>query len=225
MNKSTNDGSKINPIKKTVIFFMVTFSVLVSTFIFAVLTHEDSNQRVEFSLIDRKGQTTTQKDLAGRHMLVFFGYSSCPDICTPQLQKISLVMKKLEAVGKEKLINPVFITIDPERDTPEKLDNYLGYFHESVVGLTGKRTAIKKVTNTFSTLLADAPEPKKPMSHENMNHDNLDHSKMNHEMPEDNYLVTHSSMIYVVDQYGRIVDHISFGMNISDIYSKVQSLI
>ena len=221
MNKSTNYNDKNKSIKKTAIFFMVTLSVIASTFVFAVLTHEDSSQRVEFSLIDRKGQSTTQKDLAGRHMLVFFGYSSCPDICIPQLQKISTVMKKLEADGKEKLINPVFITIDPERDTPEKLDGYLEYFHESVIGLTGKRTAIKKVTNIFGTLLVDAPkQATQPMSHENM-----DHEKMDHKMPEDNYLVAHSSMIYIVDQYGRVIDHISFGMNISDIYKKVKSLI
>ena len=202
MNKSTNPNVKNSAIKKTAIFFAVTVLVMVSTFSFAVLYHEDSVQRVEFSLLNQKGIPTTEKDLAGRHMMVAFGFTNCPDICTPQLQKLTRIMEKLKESGKEKLINPVFITVDPERDTPEQLDKYLEYFHESVVGLTGSRSSIKRVTDLFSTLLPDSPKE-----------------------GATGYYVAHSAQIYIVDPYGRIIDHISFSVEFDDIVKKVKSLI
>ncbi|MGH1539046.1 MAG: SCO family protein [Arenicella sp.] len=189
-------------LKKTAILFGVTLLVMVSTFAFAVWYHEDSVQRVEFSLSDQKGQLTTEKDLAGRHLLVFFGYTSCPDICPGQLYKLSQVMTQLEATKEAGLVVPVFITVDPERDTPEKLDSYLTYFHDSLVGLTGSRASIKKVTDAFSTLLQQAPEP-----------------------GVTDYMVAHSSQVYVVDQYGRIVDFIPFNAEVTDIVGKVKDRI
>jgi len=221
MNKPITQNPKNSAIKKTAIFFSVTLLVMVSTFSFAVLYHEDSVERFEFSLLDQKGETTTEKKLAGRHMLVTFGYSSCPDICTPQLHKLSRVMKKLEEAGKDNLVRPIFITVDPERDTPEKLDEYLSYFHDSIVGLTGSRKSIKKVTTFFSTLL---PEPPKHVAAKEMDHSSHDAEHAAHHA-EFGYLVSHSSMIYIVDPYGRIVDHISYNVKFDDIVKKVKSLI
>lgn len=202
MNNSINQKPKYSAVKKTAIFFTVILLVMVSTFSFAVLYHEDSVQRIEFSLLDQKGVSTTEKDLAGRHMMVIFGFSNCPDICTPQLQKLTRIMEKLEGTGKERLIKPVFITVDPERDTPEQLDSYLEYFHESIVGLTGSRASIKRVTDLFSTLLPDAPKE-----------------------GATGYYVAHSAQIYIVDPYGRIVEYISFNTEFDDIVKKVKSLI
>lgn len=237
MNKSTTPNIKSNAVKKTAIFFATTLLVMVSTFSFAVLYHEDSVERFEFSLLNQKGETTTEKELAGRHMLVTFGYSSCPDICTPQLQKLSRIMEKLEESGKDNLVKPVFITVDPERDTPERLDEYLTYFHESVVGLTGPRKSIKKVTKFFSTLL---PEPPKQVAAVKMNHDSSHAHNTAHDSghgaihanghgsghkPQYDYLVSHSSMIYIVDPYGRIVDHISYTVKFDEMVKKVKSII
>lgn len=188
-------------IKKTAILFSVTLLVLVSTFSFAIWTHEDSVQRIEFSLIDQTGETQTQQNFAGRHMLVFFGYTSCPDICPAQMYKLAQVMEKIEG-AKSKLITPVFVTVDPERDTPERLDKYLGYFHESIVGLTGSRIAVENATKMFNTFLQEAPTE-----------------------GEENYVVAHSSLVYVVDPFGRVVDHISFDTQVDEIVVKIKGLI
>ncbi len=88
-----------------------------------------------FTLTDDTGKQVTDKDYRGRYMLVFFGYTSCPDICPAGLQLISAA---LENLGKKAdRITPIFISIDPARDTPEKLGAYVKNFNPRLVGLTG----------------------------------------------------------------------------------------
>jgi len=84
---------------KPLILFLVISGVVVSTFSFAVLHHDDGDNRVAFSLSDQHGKQTTQKDLAGRYQLVFFGFTSCPDICPTQMVKLSRLMKALDETG------------------------------------------------------------------------------------------------------------------------------
>ena len=88
-----------------------------------------------FSLTDSSGKHVTDKDFRGRDMLVFFGFTSCPDICPASLQLMSTVLDKLGP--KADRITPIFITIDPERDTAPKLDEYVKHFSSRIVGLTG----------------------------------------------------------------------------------------
>jgi len=189
-------------VKKTILLFSVILLLVITTFSFAVWYHEDPVERVQFSLIDQHQQTITNKHLVGRHLVVFFGYTSCPDICPTQLFKLDQAIRMLEGQGKSNGLVPVFITVDPERDTEEKIKSYLAHFHQSFVGLTGSRAQLKKATDSFHTLLQDPPET-----------------------IDENYLIAHSSLFYVVDQYGRIVDNIPFKANVSDIVKQLNHFI
>lgn len=88
-----------------------------------------------FTLTDHHGQTRTDRDFRGRHLLVYFGYTWCPDICPTGLQVISGALDLLGDSGAS--VQPLFVSVDPERDTPAVLKDYLGHFHPRLIGLTG----------------------------------------------------------------------------------------
>ena len=88
-----------------------------------------------FALVDQDGKATTERDFAGATHLVFFGFTHCPDICPTTLQQISDVLAALGPKGKA--LRAAFITVDPERDTPETLKTYLSSFDPRITGLTG----------------------------------------------------------------------------------------
>ncbi len=100
-----------------------------------------------FSLIDQDGVRRTDKDFLGRHMLVFFGFTYCPDVCPTTLAILSAA---LDEIGPEaENIVPVLITVDPARDTPEALKPYLSSFGSNFVGLTGTTEEIAAVANAY----------------------------------------------------------------------------
>ena len=88
-----------------------------------------------FSLTDQDGRKVTDKDFLGKYMLVFFGYTYCPDICPTELQVMSAALDNLGAKADD--IQPIFITFDPQRDTPEVLKQYVTNFHPRLIALTG----------------------------------------------------------------------------------------
>ena len=90
-----------------------------------------------FTMIGQDGRTVTNADLAGRPYLVFFGYTHCPDFCPTALFDISAVFKEL---GPDKKVSALFVTVDPDRDTPDVLKNYLENFNSRIIGLTGDNT-------------------------------------------------------------------------------------
>lgn len=133
-----------------------------------------------FTLVDQHGKTVTDKDFAGNYMLLFFGYTYCPDVCPTELQKMSRVM---ELLGEDKAakIQPVFISVDPERDDPQTVKDYVGNFHDRLIGLTGSQEqidAVKKAYKVYS-------------------------SKVEMEgMDADNYMMNHSSFMYLMSPDG-----------------------
>lgn len=88
-----------------------------------------------FTLVDGDGRTVTQEDLRGKLSLILFGFTFCPDVCPTELQVIAQAMDMLGPQAAE--VRPVFITVDPERDTPAKMKEYVEQFHPSITGLTG----------------------------------------------------------------------------------------
>jgi protein SCO1/2 len=88
-----------------------------------------------FTLVDGNGRRVTEADLRGKLALIFFGFTHCPDVCPTELQAVGQAMDLLgpQAEG----VRPVFITVDPERDTPERMKDYVALFHPSITGLTG----------------------------------------------------------------------------------------
>lgn len=92
-----------------------------------------------FTLVDQDGRTVTEKDFAGRYMLVYFGYTYCPDICPLDVQDLAKGLKLFEAKDPARAakVVPIFITVDPERDTPAVLKEFVAAFHPRLVGLGG----------------------------------------------------------------------------------------
>ena len=103
--------------------------------------------RAAFELTDHQGMIQTESDFSGRWMLVFFGFTNCPDVCPTTLSEVAAVM---EGLGKEAdKVQPIFVTIDPERDTPAVLAEYVPLFNAGIVGLTGTPEQIEQTSKTF----------------------------------------------------------------------------
>lgn len=108
-----------------------------------------------FSLIDQDGVKRASSDFRGRYLLIYFGYTNCPDVCPTTL---SLMADALDRLGtKANAVVPVFITIDPERDTPAKLKPYVASFGRRFVGLTGDLAIIKKVAGLYRVYVKKEP--------------------------------------------------------------------
>jgi protein SCO1/2 len=138
----------------------------------------------DFSLINLKGEQENTKLYSGKYKLVYFGFSYCPDICPTALSLISETLKILEKYGID--IVPIFVTIDPERDTKEVLGPYLSHFHPKIIGYTGSSEEIKKAADLYKVYYAKVPR--------------------NDAGPND-YLVDHSSFIYFMSPDTKYIKH------------------
>jgi cytochrome oxidase Cu insertion factor (SCO1/SenC/PrrC family) len=105
-----------------------------------------------FELTDQTGHRRTDADFRGKLVVLYFGYTYCPDVCPTELQSISLALDKLGAVAEA--VQPVFITVDPERDTPARLAEFVASFHPRLIGLTGSLADIKKTAIAYRTFFA-----------------------------------------------------------------------
>jgi protein SCO1/2 len=101
----------------------------------------------DFALTDQLGNPRRDEDFAGKWMLVFFGFTNCPDVCPTGLATIADVMDRLGPAADE--VQPLFVSVDPERDTPEALAEYVDAFHPRLVGLTGSTAKIAEAAENF----------------------------------------------------------------------------
>ncbi len=109
-----------------------------------------------FMLKDHFGRVVTDQDFSGKFMLVYFGYTYCPDVCPTSLQVITTA---LEILGKEAdAIQPLFITVDPERDTASVLREYLSSFYPTIIGLTGSKAMLESVTKKYRVFYSKTSE-------------------------------------------------------------------
>jgi cytochrome oxidase Cu insertion factor (SCO1/SenC/PrrC family) len=138
-----------------------------------------------FSLTDQTGRRVTEKDFAGKYMLVFFGYTYCPDVCPTELQVMLAALDQMGEAGKD--IVPVFVSIDPERDTPQTVKAYVENFGPRLVGLTGSPEEIAAVAQAYRVYYAKAGNK-----------------------TGDDYLMDHSSIIYLMGPDGRFVKHFTY---------------
>jgi protein SCO1 len=134
-----------------------------------------------FALTDTHGKTVRDTDFRGRLMLVYMGYSHCPDICPMTLARMSEALKTLgsDASG----IAVIFITLDPGRDTPQALGSFLSAFDPRIIGLTGSAQAIDGVAKAYKAFYKKSPTP------------------------GGNYLVDHSGFLYLMDGQGKYIRH------------------
>jgi len=139
----------------------------------------------KFTLIDDEGKPFTDAGLKGKWHLVFFGYTHCPDICPTALNDLSLALSQLGA--KEKDVDIVFISVDPERDTPGVLKSYVESFGGPIVGLTGTPDEIAAAAKHYHVLYAKHPTA------------------------DGGYDMDHSAVIYIMDPQGRFTA--TFGPN------------
>lgn len=104
-----------------------------------------------FTLTDQDGAKRSWNDFNGQYRIVYFGYSYCPDVCPVDLQRIAQGYRMFEQQSPERAtkVQPIFITLDPERDTPEVLKNYVSAFHPRLIGLTGTPEEIAAVAKAF----------------------------------------------------------------------------
>jgi protein SCO1/2 len=134
-----------------------------------------------FSLIDHHGNHVTDKTYRGQYLLVYFGYGYCPDVCPTELANVANVMDILGE--KAKKVTPLFISVDPERDTPEFLADYVVNFHPRLVGLTGTPEEIAKVAKEYKVYYA----------------------KSRKSAGED-YLMDHTSFVYLMGPDGQFLN-------------------
>ena len=137
-----------------------------------------------FRLTDQNGKTVTDATFRGRYMLIYFGYSFCPDVCPTTLGVAAQALEKLG--GDAKRVVPIFITIDPERDTPKVLAEYMKAFGPDFVGLTGSEAAIKDVEKKYRVYAVKKP---------------LDSSKGSGGA----YGMDHSSVLYLMGPDGKLI--------------------
>jgi cytochrome oxidase Cu insertion factor (SCO1/SenC/PrrC family) len=136
-----------------------------------------------FALTDQNGKRVTDKDFRGRYTLVFFGFTMCPDVCPSALQVMAAALDKLGAKGQQ--LTPVFITVDPERDTPAQLAGYVKSFHPRLVGLTGTPADIEAVTKAYRVYVKKVSDPKSSAGY------TFDHSAIIYLMGPDGAYLAH----------------------------------
>jgi cytochrome oxidase Cu insertion factor (SCO1/SenC/PrrC family) len=132
-----------------------------------------------FALIDHTGKLCTDEDFRGKLLLIYFGYSYCPDVCPTDLQQIALAVDGLGA--RAEAVQPLFITLDPARDTAVHLADYVALFHPRLIGLTGSAEQIRRVAFAYKVYYAKYP------------YDSSD------------YVIDHSSFVYLVDNAGKYI--------------------
>lgn len=158
-----------------------------------------------FTLTDSNGKSISDKDFRGKYMLVFFGFTHCPDVCPLTMATLT---KTLELLGdKADSFAPVFISVDPKRDTSERMKEYLSNFDSRIVGLTGSMNDIKDVASLYKAFYSEVPEKKADDAHaDHTKHaEHMDHSA--HAAASDNYMVDHSSFIYLMSKEGEYITH------------------
>ena len=154
-----------------------------------------------YLLMNYRGQAVTNEDFYGSFQLITFGYTFCPDVCPTTLARMSSVMEKL---GKQAdRLQPLFITVDPERDTPEVLHRYTAFFHPRIVGLTGSQELVRRTAENF---------------------------KIKYEKHLDSgaaagrYSVDHSAGTYLLGPDGRFLVKFAYGTPAEDISERIRKL-
>ena len=151
-----------------------------------------------FTLVNGAGETVTDASFRGRWMLVYFGYTFCPDVCPTDLQTISAAMDRLGPLAQR--LVPVFITVDPERDTPAALAEYTKLFDERLVGLSGSKEQIAAAAKSYRVYYARTKSK-----------------------DASDYLMDHSSFIYLVGPDGGFRALFRHGMAVQELADAVKA--
>jgi protein SCO1/2 len=151
--------------------------------------------KAEFRLVDQHGQTRTSAEFHGRFMLVFFGFTHCPDICPVELQTMTTALDQLGAAADK--VTPVFITVDPARDTPQVMGEFVANFHPRLVALTGSEAEVGAVARHFRVYYAKATGGTASSD------------------PND-YIMDHTAIVYLIGPDGGYLSHFEPGTSVDE---------
>ncbi|KAJ8324358.1 Cu-binding protein [Batrachochytrium dendrobatidis] len=217
--------------KKSVVFFLISGVVLLAYFYYEQqqAKAEQEAKKSEgvgkpkvggpFSLVDQTGRPVTDLDYRGKYMLLYFGYTFCPDVCPEELEKMAEIvdfLNGMEGYSQETIV-PIFVSCDPKRDSVESIREYLQDFHPKFIGLTGTYNQIRRIAKAYRLYFSAPPQA--------VDEDETD------------YLVDHSIFFYLVGPDGvyishfgknetaeevtlKIIDHIKQGRTTRDLFSK-----
>jgi len=150
--------------------------------------HADDVVAGNFELLDHRGQSVTERSFNGKLRLVFFGFTRCPDVCPTTLFEVALVMRSLGDDASK--VQPIFISIDREFDTPERLATYVAAFHPSMVGLTGSTRQLDAAAKSFNVTYGVEPASDGASGPDS---------------------VFHSSYLFLMDRQGEFLDVFGYG--------------
>lgn len=153
-----------------------------------------------FKLTDQNGAQRTDADFRGKLMLVYFGYTYCPDVCPTELTVIATALDQLGADVSQ--VAPIFITVDPTRDTAKVMKEYVAQFSDKLIGLTGSESDIAAAAKAYRVYYAKVP--------------GTDGSP---------YLMDHTSLIYLMDRQGRFLKHFTPNSRAEDIAAAIRDAI
>ncbi|HSV29094.1 MAG TPA: SCO family protein [Candidatus Omnitrophota bacterium] len=146
-----------------------------------------------FTLTDHDGKTASDADFRGRFMLIYFGYTFCPDVCPTSLGVTAAALDKLSP-GDRRLVAPIFISVDPERDRPAVLKDYVGAFHPDLIGMTGTPEQLAPVLKAYKVYAA----------------------KVKSDDPQA-YTMDHSSILYLMGPDGKFLAHFPHGTSADEV--------
>ncbi len=153
-----------------------------------------------FTLVDHTGKTVTEKDFRGLYMLVYFGFTHCPDVCPTGLQVMSAALEKVGAKAEQ--VTPILITVDPERDTPEQLASYVPSFHPRLVGLTGSPEQVGAALKSYRVYAKKVDDPKSAAG----------------------FTFDHTSLLYLMDRNGDYIAHFTHATPVDRIAERLAKL-
>jgi protein SCO1/2 len=154
-----------------------------------------------FSLVDHTGRRVTDKDFRGRHMLVYFGFTFCPDVCPSGLQVIAAALQKLGP--KADRVVPLFISVDAERDTPEQMAEYVKSFDPRLIGLTGTQAEVDAVAKAYRVY----------------------HKKVKDEKSTAGYTIDHTALMYLMGPDGAYVTHFSHTTSVDTLAERLAKIL
>ncbi|XP_073336969.1 protein SCO2 homolog, mitochondrial [Pagrus major] len=153
-----------------------------------------------FSLLDHRGQRRTKEDFLGSWVLLYFGFTHCPDICPDELDKLSAVVSALDQNSSLPPVQPIFITVDPERDDVPALARYVKDFHPRLIGLTGTSEEVKEAGRDYRVYASPGPKDE-----------------------DGDYIVDHTILIYLINPDGLFLDYYNRMKNQEQITESVRN--